>query len=490
MDIITYGALNGKIKTDGSPKGAFDTLVELQTAYPTGAEGTYVVKANGHWYYWSGVAWEDGGLFIGIIEQEALDLIEQNSIEITKNLNISLIQTFNGNPRLRKAEDKAVVTHFNGSVVFTSVGATTTQIAANDVKISCPSTPSTYSSVINASRNFGVINKKYIEFKLKCDDWSKLTAVTLDIVPVSASPSNYYRKVFNISEFASLINGHEKTFKAHVDSFAVVGTPSELSLNTTGRISIALTNSGAVNVNVLDGIISSNSPNYHMIQFDDGLSGVYDYAFPIMKKLGIVGTAFVNTSQIGDVDHMTMEQLHELQNNGWTIGSHAHTHINLVSSPKDLAIEAVELGAKVLAENGFRGAHYLAAPYNAFDSTIAPYVSHAVNAVRIGMSSGIGAYGSIYIKKSYPASTLGYSILNTETVQDIYNKYILAKDKNVLYSFLFHNFAPVADTTYKWTPSNFESLLTMLKEDGVMFINFEEYMTAYLERNDDYPNYY
>jgi lysophospholipase L1-like esterase len=54
-----------KVSTIGnaSPKGTYSTLTALQTAYPTGTSGIYVVTANGHWYYWSGSAWTDGGQY-------------------------------------------------------------------------------------------------------------------------------------------------------------------------------------------------------------------------------------------------------------------------------------------------------------------------------------------------------------------------------------------------------------------------------------------
>lgn len=48
---------------NGSPKGVYATLEALQTAYPTGTTGIYVVSGNGHWYYWNGSAWADGGAY-------------------------------------------------------------------------------------------------------------------------------------------------------------------------------------------------------------------------------------------------------------------------------------------------------------------------------------------------------------------------------------------------------------------------------------------
>lgn len=48
---------------NGSPKGTYATLSALQTAFPTGTTGIYVVTADGKWYYWNGSAWTAGGTY-------------------------------------------------------------------------------------------------------------------------------------------------------------------------------------------------------------------------------------------------------------------------------------------------------------------------------------------------------------------------------------------------------------------------------------------
>lgn len=55
---------------NGSPKGTYATLADLQTAYPSGADGVYIVTANGHIYSWDGTVWADRGLYqaVGIAE--------------------------------------------------------------------------------------------------------------------------------------------------------------------------------------------------------------------------------------------------------------------------------------------------------------------------------------------------------------------------------------------------------------------------------------
>jgi peptidoglycan/xylan/chitin deacetylase (PgdA/CDA1 family) len=62
--------------------------------------------------------------------------------------------------------------------------------------------------------------------------------------------------------------------------------------------------------------------------FDDGLSGTYRYAYPILKKYGYPGTAGIIYAQLlsQNDDYMTVEQVLDLQKNGWEIASHSMTH--------------------------------------------------------------------------------------------------------------------------------------------------------------------
>lgn len=50
------------INVSGSPKGTFATLSALQSAYPNGTEGVFLVLENGHWYYYDS-GWQDGGVY-------------------------------------------------------------------------------------------------------------------------------------------------------------------------------------------------------------------------------------------------------------------------------------------------------------------------------------------------------------------------------------------------------------------------------------------
>ena len=47
----------------GEVAGTYATVAALTSAIPSGNENTYLVEADGHWYYWNGSAWTDGGTY-------------------------------------------------------------------------------------------------------------------------------------------------------------------------------------------------------------------------------------------------------------------------------------------------------------------------------------------------------------------------------------------------------------------------------------------
>lgn len=66
-DILNSKGDNAEIKRmlssilDGTPKGTYQNISALRSAKPTGEAGIFITTDNGHWNYWNGSAWTDGG---------------------------------------------------------------------------------------------------------------------------------------------------------------------------------------------------------------------------------------------------------------------------------------------------------------------------------------------------------------------------------------------------------------------------------------------
>ena len=110
---------------------------------------------------------------------------------------------------------------------------------------------------------------------------------------------------------------------------------------------------------ITENMESGASPNGQLaITFDDGYRDNYEYAAPVLKVMGLPATFFVVTGFIGtDIvpwwdrelsireQWMTWDQVRELQREGFEIGAHTRTHIDLGQVTEDVAREEI-LGSR------------------------------------------------------------------------------------------------------------------------------------------------
>lgn len=76
--------------------------------------------------------------------------------------------------------------------------------------------------------------------------------------------------------------------------------------------------------------------NAVMISVDDGYRSVYNVAYPILKKYGFTATLFIYLDYVGvSSKAITWDQLRELKQNGFYIGSHSVAHSDLSKQKKN-----------------------------------------------------------------------------------------------------------------------------------------------------------
>lgn len=126
------------------------------------------------------------------------------------------------------------------------------------------------------------------------------------------------------------------------------------------------------------------------ITFDDAFRSVFEIAFPIMARLGLTGTVFVVTAfpdsggpmrwqgvdqWIGgefeaEMEPMSWDQLGQLQDAGWEVGSHTHSHPHLTNLEDHALSEELERSREICGERMGRACRSIAYPYGDHDSRV------------------------------------------------------------------------------------------------------------------------
>ncbi len=124
-----------------------------------------------------------------------------------------------------------------------------------------------------------------------------------------------------------------------------------------------------------------------MITFDDGALDVYQNAFPIMQKLGFVGTFYIVSNRLKSVDFVHVPEIREMISAGWEIGSHSHSHIDLTQNHNSINAEAKGSMTELSDAIGV-GIYSFAYPFGMIDPVVGDHISTYgySNAVGLGTS--------------------------------------------------------------------------------------------------------
>ncbi len=137
-----------------------------------------------------------------------------------------------------------------------------------------------------------------------------------------------------------------------------------------------------------------------IITFDDADESVYHHAFPILESSGFSASLFVISDYVGKTNswdykflnkkswHMNWNQLRELANNGWEIGSHTASHRDLTRLSSSELHREVATSKEVISEKISKSVCFISYPFNRFNVKVLNQVK------RSGYSGGCALFVS------------------------------------------------------------------------------------------------
>ncbi|MBN2713308.1 MAG: polysaccharide deacetylase family protein [Planctomycetes bacterium] len=98
------------------------------------------------------------------------------------------------------------------------------------------------------------------------------------------------------------------------------------------------------------------------LTFDDACKHHAEVALPELEKRGWKGAVFISTAQIGTDNMLSWEQVHELSDAGWIIGSHGKNHRFLRNLPEEELREELKSSKMEIEERLGKETDWLSLP--------------------------------------------------------------------------------------------------------------------------------
>ena len=134
-------------------------------------------------------------------------------------------------------------------------------------------------------------------------------------------------------------------------------------------------------------------PRPMLITFDDGHLDNYTTAFPIMQKYGFTGVLYLVYNYMDTDQYMNDEQVLEMYNAGWEVGSHSINHLDLTKLNEEKQRREIVESRQLLEERLDIPILTFAYPFGYKDPAVVDYVNFAGYIGAMGASGYTPAQG-------------------------------------------------------------------------------------------------
>lgn len=150
----------------------------------------------------------------------------------------------------------------------------------------------------------------------------------------------------------------------------------------------------------------SNTPlqkgeeRYVLITFDDGYEGIYEYAYPILKRYGFTATIFLTTGYIGSYNkwdaspgprfkHLNWQQIKVMSDDGICFGSHGVSHLFLTRHSDEAIRYELDTSKKIIEDKLSKPVLFFSYPYGDYNKRLIEFVSETKYKLAFSLKPGI-----------------------------------------------------------------------------------------------------
>lgn len=218
--------------------------------------------------------------------------------------------------------------------------------------------------------------------------------------------------------------------------------------------------------------------------FDHPFITQYTVAKPLFDAKGVRASLMVNTDEVGKSKYfMSWEQLKEMYEEGWEIGSHSVTHPDMRTLSEDKIRYELSESKAILEAHGFQNVTNFAYPYNWYDLKTLYIVPEYYRSARTSVAQ---TDFHINPEKIRPYELSGYEArLSIGNVADTFKYVDKAQKEGRWLIFILHEFSDKASTTETMSVEvtdikAMEMLIDYIQDRNVPIVTTEQALDYYL----------